>query len=429
MKNENILRRSMALFLCVLLVYAATTPSSGAGAVKDSSLQPASFSSSIASPLGASPSQFDWSRALIATTMQRYPDPASLGKWGYAVAFFLYGVYLVYQRTHDGRYLNYIQGWVDSHVDARGRIDAKVNSLDYMLPGNLLLLLYRQTGEKQYKIAAEEIRHRLDTYPRTADGGFWHATSRPHQLWLDGLYMSLPFLVRYGKLFHDSRSAENEAARQLLIYTSHLNDPKTGLLFHAYDESDASPWAGPITHHSSVFWCRSIGWICMALLIVLNALPRNHPRRPKLLALVRQLAAALVRYQDAKTGLWFQVVNQPDLPGNWLETSSSCMFAYFLERAVQQHYIPQSFKEAACKGYRGVLARLIRDPDGAVHIPGICEGTNVGNIAYYLARKRNTDDFHGLGAFLVMNELLAHTHCDSSIRDMSATPRLFKENH
>lgn len=409
-ETQSVWHRGAVLFLCLVLALVGAVPGSQVFAAK-AFPQPVSFRN--ASPaLAVSRSELDWSRAVVDTTMQRYPDPAKLGKWGYAVAFFLYGAYLVYQRTHDRRYLNYVLGWVDSHVDAHGVIDAKINSLDYMLPGNLLLVLYGQTKEKKYKIAADEIRQRLDTYPRTADGGFWHATSRRHQLWLDGLYMSLPFLVRYGKLFHDSRYADNEAAHELLIYTSHLNDPKTGLLFHAYDESGASPWADPVTHDSSVFWCRSIGWTCMALLIVLDALPRRHPDRPKLLALVRQLASALARYQDPKSGLWFQIVNQPDLTGNWLETSSSCMFTYFLARAVEKHYIAKSYSNAACKGYRGILARLVRNGDGSVHIPGICEGTNVGNLAYYLARKQNTDDFHGLGAFLVMNELLMRTRCD-----------------
>jgi len=411
METQRVWRRGTVLFLCFVLAFVGVVPGSQAFSAAEAFPQPVSSSPVRPAP-AASRSELDWSRAVVDTTMQRYPDPAKLGKWGYAVAFFLYGTYLVYQRTHDQRYLHYVQGWVDSHVDAQGVIDAKINSLDSMLPGNLLLVLYRQTKEKKYKIAAQEIRGRLDTYPRTADGGFWHATSRRHQLWLDGLYMSLPFLVRYGKLFHDAHYADNEAAHQLLIYTGHLNDPKTGLLFHAYDESGASPWADPITHHSSVFWCRSIGWTCMALLIVLDTLPRHDPDRPQLLALVRQLAGALTRYQDPKSGLWFQVVNQPDVPGNWLETSSSCMFTYFLARAVERHYIAKSYSKAACQGYRGVLARLVRNADGSVHIPGICEGTNVGNLAYYLARKQNTDDFHGLGAFLVMNELLARMRCN-----------------
>jgi unsaturated rhamnogalacturonyl hydrolase len=108
-----------------------------------------------------------------------------------------------------------------------------------------MLALYRETGDPRYKVAAQTIRARLDTYPRTEGGGLWHATSRPHQLWLDGTYMSLPFLVRYGEQFGDQTYAYDEAAKQFLIYAKHLNDPKTGLFFHAYDESGQQPWAQP----------------------------------------------------------------------------------------------------------------------------------------------------------------------------------------
>lgn len=193
---------------------------------------------------------YDWSKGVIASTMHRKPDPASLGRWGYAISLYLYGQYLVYKRTGDKKYLEYIQGWVDHNIDENGVINRKIDALDYMLPGNLPLVLFKETGQQKYKLAADSIRHRLDTYPRTEDGGLWHALSRQHQLWLDGMYMSMPFLVRYGAAFNDSKYACDEAVKQLLIYASHLNDPASGLLFHAYDESGKQPWADPVTHHS-----------------------------------------------------------------------------------------------------------------------------------------------------------------------------------
>nr|WP_051979753.1 glycoside hydrolase family 88 protein [Edaphobacter aggregans] len=218
----------------------------------------------------------DWSRALCDATMQRTPDPTKLGGWGYAVSLYLYGQFLVYKRTGEKKYLDYIQGWVDKHVSEDGVIDRSISALDYMLPGNLLLVLYAETKQEKYRKAADSIRHRLDTYPRTEDGGLWHALSRQHQLWLDGMFMSMPFLVRYGKAFQDETYANDEAAKQLLIYIKHLNDPATGLMWHAYDESGAQPWADPVTHHSSIFWCRAIGWFGMALIEVLEILPHNH---------------------------------------------------------------------------------------------------------------------------------------------------------
>jgi unsaturated rhamnogalacturonyl hydrolase len=362
--------------------------------------------------------KLDWSKLLVESTMKRYPTAQDLGSWGYAKSLYLYGQYLVWKRTGDKRYLQYIRDWVDSHVDENGKVtntdkDGKpseigFNNLDSMLPGNLLLFLYQETKEAKYKLAAEKIRKRFDTYPRTKDGGFWHATSknREWQLWADGVFMSMPFLARYGRLFGDSTYANDEAAKQLLIYASHLNDPKTGLMFHAYDESGASTWADPVTHHSAEFWCRAMGWFGMTLIEILEIIPKSHPQRPLLIAQVRQLVQAYVKYQDEKTGLWHQVVDKGHMTENWLETSSSSMYTYTIAMAVKRGYVDKSYMKAARKGYQGVLTKISLGADGLTNLTDICEGTNVADLAYYFARKRNVNDFHGLGAFLIMNEYM-----------------------
>lgn len=359
----------------------------------------------------------DISKAVVETTMRDHPSATELGNWGYTQALYLYGEYLVYERTHDPLYLAYIKSWADAHVDAQGKIDKQINALDYMLPGNIILILYRETGEAKYKTAATEIWDRLTkTYPRTEDGGFWHATTRQHQLWLDGVYMSLPFMVHYGEAFGQQKYAYDEASKQLLIYASHLNDPASGLLFHAYDESGTQKWADPVTHHSSIFWARSIGWYGMTLIDVLEKMPADHPNRPKLIALVRQLVQAYARYQDPKTGLWYNVVNQPNQPGNWLETSASSMYIYTISKAVERGYVPKMYKTVACKGYRGVLSELSVDANGGVNISNICIGTNVGDLQFYLDRPRKTNDEHGLGAFLIMNEQMRKAPCVVKMR-------------
>ncbi len=359
----------------------------------------------------------DISKAVVETTMRDHPSATELGGWGYTQALYLYGEYLVYERTHDARYLAYMKSWADDHVDAQGKIDKQINALDYMLPGNIMLILYHETGEEKYKAAATEIWDRLTkTYPRTQDGGFWHATSRQHQLWLDGVYMSLPFMVHYGEAFGQQKYAYDEASKQLLIYASHLNDPASGLLFHAYDESGTQKWADPVTHHSSIFWARSIGWYGMTLIDVLEKMPADHPNRPKLIALVRQLVQAYARYQDPRTGLWYNVVNQPDQPGNWLETSASSMYVYTISKAVERGYVSKKYEKVACKGYGGVLSQLSVDANGGVDIANICIGTNVGDLQFYLDRPRKTNDEHGLGAFLIMNEQMRNAPCVVKMR-------------
>jgi len=354
------------------------------------------------------PAKTDWSVALVESTIKRYPTGESWKGWGYAKALYLYGVYLTYLRTRDPRYLEHIKSWVDIHIDDQGTINRPINSLDYMQPGNLLLILHKETKQEKYKLAAANIRKVFDTYPRTKDGGFWHANipSRAWQLWADGVFMALPFLARYGQMFADDKYANAEVVKQMLIYYRHLNDPATGLLWHAYDESGAQTWANPTTHQSAFHWGRAFGWYAMTLILLLEILPRDQPQRDELIKIMQQLAKAFERYQDRKTGLWYQVVDKGETDGNWHETSSSSMYTYMLWMGVKRGYLPKHYQSVAQKGYRGVLAKMSLGADGLTNLIDISEGTNVGDLAYYFARKRNVNDFHGLGAFLIMNEEL-----------------------
>ena len=381
-------------------------------------------------PAIAQPKKTDWSVAMVEATMKRYPTAKDLGSWGYAKSLYLYGQYLVYKRTHEPRYLKYIKDWVDLHVDDQGVVrstnaegevkEVTFDDLDSMLPGNLLLLLYKETKDARYKLAAERIRKRFDNYPRTKDEGFWHATwkGRESQLWGDGVFMSMPFLVRYGAMFGDSKYANDEAVLQLLTYWNHLYDFRTGLMFHAYDESGQSAWADKDTKHSAEFWCRAMGWFGMTLIEVLELLPRDHPMRPILVGNVTLLVKAWARYQDAKTGLWYQVVDKGDNPANWLETSSSSMYTYITAMAVDRGYVEKKYGGVVEKGYAGVLTKITLDQEGQTNLSDICEGTNVADLPYYLARKRNTNDFHGLGAFLIMNEKFMNKTLNGSSRTL-----------
>lgn len=354
----------------------------------------------------SAPTDLGWSQRVVDSTLTRFPDAKQFGSWSYPRGLYLFGQYLVYKRTGDKRYLQYIRDWVDAHVNEQGQPDLEIKALDDVLAANLLVVLYHETHDQRYKLGAETFRHRFDTYPRTSDGGFWHATvpSRQWQLWADGTYMAVPFLVRYGREFGDSQYTDSEAVRQLLIYDKHLRDPHRGLLYHAYDESGKAPWADPTTHHSHFFWCRAIGWYGMAVVDTLDVIPPSQPERKQLIGILRRLIADLARDQDPASGLWYEVVDKTTLPGNWTETSSSAMFTYVIDIAVKRGYVSAKYHSIAEKGYRGVLSRIALGSDGLTNLSGICEGTNVGDLQFYLDRKRNTNDLHGLGAFLIMNE-------------------------
>ncbi|MGW2649277.1 glycoside hydrolase family 88/105 protein [Streptomyces sp. NPDC001393] len=372
-------------------------------AVSPASATPVPFAPAPASRPAAAP---DWSMAVVDSTMARY-TPATIGGWSYPVGLYLYGQYLVYRRTHDARLLAYIKAYVDRFVHSDGTIDQTFNSLDSMQAGRLLVILHHDTGQDRYGRAARKIRDRLNSYPRTSDGGFWHAdtSSRAHQLWADGAYMVNPFLVEYGREFSDRAYTSGEAARQLSVYGGHLQ-VANGLLRHAYDESRSASWADPATGLAPEHWCRAVGWYAMALVNVLDAIPADQPRRPQLLGILRTLASSLEKYQDPASGRWFQVMDKGSRADNWTETSCSSMFAFTLSRGVQQGYLDPHFNAVARRGYQGVLARLSVGADGRTNLADISVGTNVGDYAYYVGRPRATNDFHGLGAFLIMNEQL-----------------------
>src|SRR5258708_17220109 len=92
-------------------------------------------------PASPTPCSVDWSKAIVDSTMKRYPNPSELGSWAYARALFLMGEYMGWKRTVDPRYFQYVKSWGDPHVDAQGNIDHNLNSLDSIRARNLLLLI------------------------------------------------------------------------------------------------------------------------------------------------------------------------------------------------------------------------------------------------------------------------------------------------
>lgn len=366
----------------------------------------------FAGPARASADPVDWGVRVVDTTMQRFPSAATW-PWRYARALYLHGQLLLYRRTGDARYLDYIRRWGEAHVRSDGTVvegdgtPVVFSSLDSLMPGGLLARLHEVTGGERYRLAARRMRAELDSWPRTTNGGFWHARRATGQLWADGAFMSTFFLLAYERAFDDAGRSREEAVRQLLAYAAHLQDPDSGLLRHAYSAPRTAPWASPVTGRSPEVWCRAVGWYGMALVDTLADLPKQHARRPELIAILKRLVLGLERHQDPPSWRWFQVVDRGGDPANWVETSCSAMHAYTISRAVERGWLGLGHQGPASQAYQGVLEAASIDQDGLARIDGIVVGTSVGDLAYYLARPRPRDDFHGLGAFLIMQDQLA----------------------
>jgi len=342
--------------------------------------------------------------------LARWPNPSSLTEqigWEYNHGIVLRGMEQVYRHTRDARYLTYIQRYADANVSNAGVVNIPAaHSFDNIQPSVLLPFLYAETGAAKYKTASDQVRALYDNIPRNADRGYWHKQTYPNQMWLDSIYMGMPFLMRYGATFGSCGNFCNDTVgEQVLLLAAHVRDPSTGLLYHAWDDSAAgmkAPWANPTTGRSPIVWGRALGWYAMALVDVLPDLPTSHASRAEMLTILGGIATALQATQDPATGLWYQVVDMGSRTDNWLESSGSGMFVYALKVGVNRGYLAQSYLTVANKGWQGLQTKVTTDATGPI-INDAVHGMGVQNdYAGYVTQKALlANSPHGLCAILL----------------------------
>ncbi|HEY9076087.1 MAG TPA: glycoside hydrolase family 88 protein [Anaerolineaceae bacterium] len=357
----------------------------------------------------AAPLVKPWAQRMADSVMQR--DALLADRWRYEIGVTLLGIWRVAERTGDARYRQYVKDNMDAFVQPDGSIrtyNLEDYNLDLINQGRLLFPLYRQEGDERYRLAAMRLRQQLRQQPRTSEGGFWHKLIYPHQMWLDGIYMAGPFLAEYAGMY-DEPAAFDEVINEILLMEKHSRDPLSGLLYHGWDESRQQRWASPITGCSPHFWGRAVGWFGMALVDVIELLPKEHPGRAEVWAVLKRLAPAVLKVQDDASGVWYQILDQPQRPGNYREASASCMFAYMLAKGARLGCLDAACRKAAEKAYAGILNEFIEvDSAGLVNLNRICSvgglGGNPyrdGSYEYYLSEKIVTNDHKGMGAFLL----------------------------
>ncbi|HEX4758202.1 MAG TPA: glycoside hydrolase family 88 protein [Terracidiphilus sp.] len=348
--------------------------------------------------------------------MARWPNghidgPDAKPAFKYELGTLLEGIDDVYLNTADARYYNYMKNAVDELVTADGAIPTykpEENQLDSILMGRQLLRLYGVTQTKRYLTAATLLYAQLQKQPRTPSGGFWHKQRYPNQMWLDGLYMAEPFYAEYASISHQPEKFA-DITHQFVLVAEHMRDAKTGLLYHGWDESKEQRWADKKTGLSPEIWGRAMGWYMMALVDTLDYYPADDAERKQLLAILDQEAAALVRVQDAQTGLWYQVLDKGGAKGNYVESSASCMFVYALAKGVRRGYLPEHYAANAERGYKGILAKFIETgPGNDVSVTGTVKVGGLGgdpyrdgSYEYYLSEKVVANDPKGVGPFIM----------------------------
>jgi rhamnogalacturonyl hydrolase YesR len=352
---------------------------------------------------------------LAESEMERRGESLSYGNWDavrsqpsswtYTTGLLMQAMDDLSEAVGDPRFADYAKRTMDSYLAEDGTIhtyEADQYNIDHINSGKMLQRLYAKHGDSKYRKAIDALAAQLADHPRTSEGAFWHKQRYPHQLWLDGVYMGMPFLAGVGVMEGDDHKVE-EAVREFSIARSHLRDPQTGLYYHAWDEAKKQNWADPETGRSRYVWARGLGWYAMALVDILDVIPPEDTElRAPLLAVIPELADSLIQHQDA-TGVWFQIMDMPDEPGNYREASSSAMFTYFLAKAINRGYLPDSYIPAAHKAYAGLIGEFVSVyADGSLHLTNNCEvgglgyGRN-GSYRYYMSERVVEDDPKGLG--------------------------------
>jgi unsaturated rhamnogalacturonyl hydrolase len=342
-------------------------------------------------------SQTNWGVKFSDAIISRYqPNINTMTNkgWEYSNSIILHGMERIYEKTKNTAYLNYIKAYIDSYIgtDGTGVSSVLAQNLDVMHPGLLCLFLYKETGELKYKTAADLIRNYINAYPRTTSGGFWHKSNYPNQMWLDGIYMAEPFFAKYGFRMNDATYCNNETTFQSLLLNQHAFDPAKNLLYHGWDESKTATWANATTGVSPEIWSRAMGWYAMALVDIMKYLPDDHAMHDSVLHVINRIATGIKYYQDATTGLWFQVVDKGSQSGNWTETSGSGMFVYALKTAVDYGWIDTSYLAVVRKGWKGLQTKISTYTDGKPAINDFAAAMGIkNNFSSYVSTSLITD--------------------------------------
>ena len=375
-----------------------------------------------------------YSEWMTASEMKRTPksymlDFSKKPKWSYVMGIELEAMLDTYLKYGDGRILDYCKEYTDTMIDVGGKIRGyrlEDFNLDNVRTGHFVGRMYRLYPEMKNRLALKTLMDQMAHQPRTDEGVYWHKAIYAWQVWLDGIFMGLPFSTMMAPEFMDSSEATklyDDAVDQVLKTYQRTLDPATGLNRHAWDETHEMFWADSITGLSRHCWGRAQGWFTMALIELLDALPQDYSRRKEVIELLDKVLDSVVEWQDGESGVWWQVMDSPAREGNYLEATASAMFAYSLLKAYRKGYVAADKRDAGIKAYRGLINNFIKvNPDSTISLtqccsvaglgPGISEKVleaapkvkenrrRDGSFGYYISEKIRDNDAKGLGPFI-----------------------------
>ena len=342
----------------------------------------------------------------IEQRMERFA-PYKGGSWCYEDGILMHAFYVLYKKTGRKEYFDFVRSYYDSMISTEGIIknySISEYNIDHIAPGIALFSLYEETGDDKYRIAIETLYRQLEGHPRTSEGNFWHKKRYPYQVWLDGIYMGLVFLTKYA-LENARDDILSDIDLQLTNVRKYLFDEERGLYLHAYDERKVMQWADESTGRSPNVWSRSVGWLAMALIEML-ALREDK----QIETMFQELVAGADPYRRE---MWYQIVDRPELEGNYLETSGTMMLCYAYLKGARLGFLGKEYFEKGKEIFAAALKHYFYEDDSGYHLGGICEVAGLdnerrdGSAEYYLSEKIKTDEVKGVAPFiLAFSELL-----------------------
>jgi unsaturated rhamnogalacturonyl hydrolase len=367
---------------------------------------------------GATP--LEWSARMADSEMARRGDRLAWNdggttKWDYAAGLFTLSLLKLEEAKPDARYLPFVTNAIGTFISEDGDIhgyNRQEFQLDAINPGRTVFALWKLTHEPRYVDAVMNLGAQLHVQPRTDEGGFWHKQKYTNQMWLDGIYMAEPFYAQYAQLLINPDNAYYEVAKQFRLVDEHLYDLKSGLYYHGWDAAKIQSWANPATGASSNFWGRADGWYAMALADTLDFLPTDHIAHAELAVQLKKFSDGIVKWQDADSGLWWQVMDQGGRKGNYLEATASAMFVYALAKGVNDGELSRDVIPAILKGYNGLVTRLVKVNGQRISLTQCCSVAGLGftnakgiprdgSFDYYISEPVVENDLKGVGPFIL----------------------------
>lgn len=241
-------------------------------------------------------------------------------------------------------------------------------------------------------------------------GSWYHKPEYVDQTWCDGMYMGpalLAQIVKYNGNTNNLSKTESDwdiLARQFTISWKQLYNESTGLLYHGFTanpgDNASKDWtgitAGGTTYHSASFWGRANAWYLMALVDVLEVMPKENKNYATLTGYLDKLATGIANHQDATTGCWYQVLDKTStsLTGNYLEASCSSIFTAAYLKAIRLGLLKKAtYEPVAKKAYKGLVNQFMvydNSDNNTIQLVKSCTSAGLGGKN----NRKGDDDYY-----------------------------------